>query len=224
LVGDSVESIDVTRAKGSFMNSVTLQPDDVKEAARLSFEALAPAVERDWELPAAGLEWTCRYTLDHIVAALVIYSGDLATNDPGQHPILRPEPTNQSIEELLGSLPVAAALLAAVCTAAADDWRGFHPSGIADWSGFAAMGCTETLCHTDDIARAFGIDFQPGPEIPRKVLDRIFPWTPKEGDGWQILRWATGRGDLPGRDPIGSGWGWHSAPLSEWDGTIKRSG
>ena len=50
------------------------------------------------------------------------------------------------------------------------------------------------------------------------VLTRLFPWAPTDGDPWSALLWATGRGELPGREPVTS-WRWHCAPLAEWDGT-----
>ena len=42
-----------------------LHPDDVRLAAALCHEALAPLTDADWERPATGLEWTCRRTLQH---------------------------------------------------------------------------------------------------------------------------------------------------------------
>src|SRR5205085_7265867 len=42
-------------------------------------------------------------------------------------------------------------------------------------------------------------------------------------DPWSALRWANGRLALPDRARLGPDWGWWCAPLSEWDGTVKRS-
>ena len=52
-----------------------------------------------------------------------------------------------------------------------------------------------------------------------RVLARIFPWAPSEGDAWATLQWAAGRAPLPNRERLGTDWLWHCAPLAEWDGT-----
>ena len=197
-------------------------PEDVKIAASQMIAALSPASERDWLVPATELEWSCRYTLDHTVNALAGYSMHLATRAPERRPRFREGNDAQSIRELLTSVESGAAILAEVCTAAPDDARGFHPAGMADWSGFVSMGCTEILIHTDDIARSFDIEFSGDPGVSRRVLHRIFPWAPEEGDPWQILRWAAGRTSLPDRERLDESWYWHCAPLEEWDGTVIR--
>ena len=54
---------------------------------------------------------------------------------------------------------------------------------------------------------------------PRGVLARLFPWhtVGPEDDPWELLRWANGRIELPGRIRQDV-WRWQCAPLSEWDG------
>jgi hypothetical protein len=80
------------------------------------------------------------------------------------------------------------------------------------------MACDEMLIHTDDAARGLGLAFTPGGELAGRVLARLFPWhDPGPEDQWQLLRWANGRTDLPGR-PSQQGWRWHCAPLPDWDG------
>jgi hypothetical protein len=202
----------------------TIRPEDVRQAGLISVAALSPARDMNWQKNAAGLEWSCRFTLDHIVGAVTAYAGDLAVRRPEEVEVLRKGTTDQSINELLQLVEVGSAVLSDVCAATPDDVRGFHPAGSPDWSGFAAMGCTEMLIHTDDICWAFQIEFNVDPALSRRVLDRLFPWAPKEGNPWQILRWATGRGYLEGYESPGPNWGWHCAPLDEWDGTIVRWG
>jgi hypothetical protein len=201
-----------------------IRPDDVRKAAEISVAALSPARDYNWQRNAAGLEWTCRFTLDHIVGAVTAYAGDLAIRRPEEVEVLRKANSDQSINELLQLVEVGSAVLSDVCAAAPDDARGYHPAGVADWSGFAAMGCTEILIHTDDICWAFQIEFNVEPDLSRRILDRLFPWAPQEGNPWQILRWATGRGYLEGYESVGPNWGWHCAPLSEWDGQPVRWG
>jgi hypothetical protein len=201
-----------------------VKPDDLNTAAALMVATLSPVMDKDWAVPAAGLEWSSRYTLDHTVNAVAGYATHLATRSPVRRPRFRDSNPSQSIEDLLISVESGAAILAEVCRAAPDDVRGFHPAGMADWSGFVGMGCTEILIHTSDIALAFDIDFDADPELSRRVLDRIFPWAPDEGDAWQILRWAAGRAGLEGQPQLEPDWYWHCEPLDEWDGTVtKRS-
>lgn len=199
-----------------------VRPDDVVAAANQMLETLMPLSDQDWSHPAHGLEWSCRYTLDHTVNALASYAMHLSTRATERRPRFREMNDAQGIANLLVSAESAASILADVCRAAPDDAVGFHPAGMADWSGFVGMGCTEILIHTDDIARAFDIDFQADGDLSRRVLDRIFPWAPEDGDAWQILRWAAGRTALPDRPQLEPDWSWHCAPLDEWDGTINK--
>jgi hypothetical protein len=198
-----------------------VSPDDVKIAAEAMLTTLTPIAEKDWAVPAAGLEWSSRYTLDHTANALSNYATHLATRSPVRRPRYREGNDAQTISELLIAVESGAAILAEVCRAAPDDARGFHSAGMADWSGFIGMGCTEILIHTDDIARAFDIDFHADAALSRRVLDRIFPWAPEDGDAWQILRWAAGRTELPDREPLDAAWYWHCAPRDDWDGTVN---
>lgn len=199
-----------------------LSPDDLNTAARQMVEVLSPVTGRDWTAPADGLDWSCRYTLDHTVNALASYAMHLATRAAERRPRFRDTNDAQPVDELLTSVASAAAVLGEVCRAAPDDARGFHPAGMADWSGFVGMGCTEIMIHTDDIARAFGIEFQGDHDVSRRVLNRIFPWAPEGDDAWQVLRWAAGRTELPDQERLGPDWYWHCAPLDEWDGTVVK--
>jgi hypothetical protein len=200
------------------MDHHIVRAEDVRLAGQICIETLTPARDLNWQRNAAGLDWTCRFTLDHIVGALTAYSGDLAVRRPEEVEVLRKATTGQSINELLQLVEVASSVLSDVCYATPDGVLGFHPHGPADWSGFAAMGCTETLIHTDDICWAFQIEFNVDPDLSRRILDRLFPWAPTEGNPWQILRWATGRGYLEGHESVGPDWVWHCRPLAEWNG------
>lgn len=81
------------------------------------------------------------------------------------------------------------------------------------------MACDELLVHGDDAARGLGVSFSTDRRLAAGVLSRVFPWhalSPGE-DPWEVLLWANGRRDLPGRDHQDR-WRWHTQPLSEWDG------
>jgi uncharacterized protein (TIGR03083 family) len=196
--------------------------DDVRRAAAACREALGPAADRDWEVLAGDLEWSCRRTLDHVGDALIIYAGQLATRATERVPRARNGDAVSSPAELLRSMETAAAILAAVAQGAPPEARGWHPAGMADGSGFVAMGCTEVLVHTADIAQGLGLAFVPPADLAARVLRRIFPWVEPGADPGATLLWAAGRAPLGDRERLAPDWYWHCAPLNEWDGTIKK--
>ena len=93
---------------------------------------------------------------------------------------------------------------------------------MADATGWIAMACEEIVIHTDDIAQGLGLPFHPPDDLSRRITARIFPWAPADAEPWAALRWAAGRAPLPDRERLGPDWWWHCAPLSEWDGTIRK--
>ena len=201
---------------------VTPGPDDLIWAATVCRDALTPALDADWSVVAGDLTWDCRRTLDHVPDTLVFYAGPLATRATARVTPLRNGDPERSVGELLTVVGEAAAILAAVVRAAPAETRAFHPAGMADAEGFLAMGCVEVLIHTDDIARGLGLGFRPPDDLTRGVVRRLFPWAPDEGDPWAALRWACGRVGLGERERLGPDWYWQSAPLAEWDGTIRK--
>ncbi len=199
------------------MASVT--GDDVRAAAALCRGALEPALGRDWTVPVPGLEFTVASVVAHAAEAPLWYSVDLWSgpqNAAFEVKVL-PDAANES---LLASLTAAAQALAAGVDTAPPDTRGFHPFGSPDPSGFAAMACDELLVHGDDAARGLGVVFAADARLAAEVLARLFPWhaVGPGDDPWELLRWANGRIELPGRIRQDV-WRWQCAPLSEWDGT-----
>ena len=199
-----------------------LMPDDVIAAAGVCREALAAGVEADWSVPAGDLTWDCRRTLDHIADALAFYAAHLATRATQRLPAVRSGDPTRSPAELLTIVGATAAILAEVARGAPADARGYHGAGMADAEGFVAMGCEEILIHTDDIARGLGLALRPPAGLTERVLRRLFPWAPMDGDAWAALRWASGRTALPDRARLGPDWYWHCAPLAEWDGSVRK--
>lgn len=195
---------------------------ELTSAVRASVATLAPVADRDWERRAGDLDWTCRRTLDHVVDALLLYSAHLARRATGRLELVRDGDRGATVAGLLDAAGSAASILAAVVAEAGPQVRAFHPAGLADPSGFAAMGCDEVLIHTDDIARGLGAAFEPPADLCAAVLGRLFPWAPAGVDPWEGLRWANGRASLPGHERLGPDWYWHCAPLDQWDGTVAR--
>jgi uncharacterized protein (TIGR03083 family) len=196
-----------------------VNPDDLRRASAVAFDALVPRVGDDWNRPAGTLEWSCRTTLDHVVDALVFYSTQLAARAEERVPSVRAGDPTSSVERLLGSVTSGAAVLAEVASAAGPGVRAYHRSGMADAEGFLAMGCDEILVHASDIAEGLGTGFEPPEELCATVLARLFPWAPHDRGAWETLLWANGRSALGDIAQLGPDWSWHCAPLDEWDGS-----
>jgi hypothetical protein len=183
---------------------------------------LGGAVDRDWTRPIPDMEWTVAEAVAHVLEGLLWYATDLAAG-PREQSIMelrvRPETPPPDLVAALGTYTM---VLARVIDGASAGARGWHPYGIADASGFAAMACDELLVHTGDAARGLDLPFTPSVGLSRATLHRLFPWAPTDADPWQALLWANGRVDLPGQERQ-TRWRWHCAPPAEWDGTNPRS-
>ena len=203
----------------------TVGPEDVRAAAAICRDALSGLVDLDWSVMAGLLDWSCRRTLEHIANAPLIYASELVfTAEERLSIVYGPRGEDQlTIPDLRLSVDVNAAILEHVIRAAPASARAFHHAWIVDPSGFAGMACDEILIHTSDIASGFEIEFQPPDELSSRVLTRLFPEAPTGVAPWEALMWANGRIALPVLGlPRDENWRWRPAPLSEWDGRIRR--
>ncbi len=179
-------------------------------------------MDRDWSVKAGDLEWDCRRTLNHIANAQFFYATHLATRATQRLAKAREDDSTAPIADLLTVVLEAASVLREVVKAAPPGARAFHPAGMADASGFIAMGCDEILIHTYDITQGFGLPFRPLDDLTHRILARLFPWAPLNVERWDAFRWANGRMALPDRERQGPDWWWHCAPLEEWDGKLRK--
>ncbi|MFD7770262.1 GNAT family N-acetyltransferase [Streptomyces sp. NPDC059787] len=196
--------------------------EQVEEAVADCVAALGTVTDRDWTGVRAGrLEWNCRETAAHIASDLIAYAGQIAGR--AQDAYVPFEITLDGSEDGLdpadnaGTLQVittTGALLAAAVRTTPRAVRAFHPFPFrhASREGFAAMGIAEVLLHTHDIAEGMGIGYEPPAELASFVLTRIFPQAKPGPTPWRTLLWATGRGDLPGREPV-TEWKWSNNPV-----------
>ncbi|MFF8288208.1 hypothetical protein ACF068_03100 [Streptomyces sp. NPDC016309] len=200
--------------------------EDVRSAVRLAVDTFRPAESAsDWDAPAGSLEWTCWETAEHLADDLFAYAAQLGPERPpldGDVPFLweprRPGgPANVTYADrkagvagLLQVLEACGAMLAAMARVTPPEARAHHVYGVSDAEGFAAMGVVETLVHGYDIAQGLGLPWEPAPGLCRRALARLFPDAPADTPAWPTLLWATGRGDLPGRERPAS-WRWHAA-------------
>ncbi|MFI9624078.1 VOC family protein [Streptomyces sp. NPDC052042] len=202
--------------------------DDVTTAVRLTVDALQDAPLDDWRSPAGSLEWDCWETAEHLSDDLFSYAAQLGTRTPSSAYVpyrwaadREGGPTNAVFADrsggpvgLLSTLEASGALLAAMVRTASPEARAYHPAGVSDPEGFAAMGVVETLVHAYDLAAGLGVPWTPPADLCDRVLARLFPDAPEDADRWAVLLWATGRAELPGRGRLDS-WRWYSAPLAE---------
>ncbi|MFI5912881.1 maleylpyruvate isomerase N-terminal domain-containing protein [Dactylosporangium sp. NPDC051541] len=202
---------------------------DVLRAVSLVRAAFADVPDDGWDRPAGTLSWTCWETMEHTADDLFAYAGQIAAADSPQEAYLpftwRSEreggPSNTVFVVpsggtlgLLRSLEACGAMLAAVVDAAPPSRRGWHPYGLSDPEGFAAMGVVEVLVHAWDVADTVERPWNPPADLVQAVLDRLFVDLPAHDDPWRLLLWATGRAELPGHESR-SDWRWDGRPLAE---------
>lgn len=194
---------------------MTVTADDLDVAIGAVVAALAPATGRDWSVRAGSLDWDCWHTAEHVGDCLLSYAAQIAVRPTTRYVrFLASADKDASPAEMLEFAETGARVLASTVRTAPADARAYHPTGMADPEGFAAMGCVEALLHGDDIARGLGLSFGPPSAICRGVLGRLFPDHAADlagTDPWAALRWATGRTELPGR-PQRQSWRWQGAP------------
>lgn len=197
---------------------MTVTADDLDAAITAVVSTLSPATGREWSVRAGTLEWDCWYTAEHIGDCLLSYAAQVAARPATRYVrFLATADKDATPAEVLEFAETGGRILAATVRTAPSDARAWHPTGLADPEGFAAMGCVEALLHGQDIARGLDLILDPPSEVCGKVLARMFP---QEAPGlvgidpWQALQWATGRTQLPGH-PQRQHWRWHGAPLED---------
>jgi hypothetical protein len=197
---------------------------DVELAVALAADALNGALEQDWRVPAGGLDWDCRETVEHMADDLFAYAGQLGPRRPPRETYVPfawkrrsggPALTifTDADTENAGLVQVfeaCGAFLTALVATAPPGTRAWHPMGLADPEGFAAMGVVEVLVHMRDVAAGLEFGWTPPEELCDRVLHRLFPDAPAGTPRWETLLWATGRGEVAGRERLGE-WRWHAA-------------
>ncbi|MFF8382278.1 GNAT family N-acetyltransferase [Streptomyces kanasensis] len=192
----------------------TTGAQDVDAAVGLATAALREVADRDWSVPAAGSEWSCRDAVVHLAQGFAGYAAQVAGRvAQGYVPFeVVPEP-GATPDGLVRLVEATGGLLAAAVFRAPRDLRAWHPYGHADGDGFAAMGVVEALVHTRDVVAALGApDWRPPGPLCARAVERLFPQAPRDHDPWRTLLWATGRGgldDLPGL----RAWRWYADPI-----------
>ena len=176
---------------------------DLDQAVAEMLRVLAPHESADWRRRAGTLTWSCWQTAAHVAHDLIAYAGQLAAQPESAYlPFDLVVRDNAAPRDLLRIVAAAGRLLSTVVAASDPSVRAWH-WGPTDPSGFAALGVTETLVHTHDITEGLGIGWRPPGSLCSAVLARLFADAPA-GDPVQVLLWATGRTELPGRPRLTS--------------------
>ena len=195
-----------------------LDSDDLIAVADHCVGTLRALSDRNWSIRATNDERSCREVIEHVCC--LSYAPILALRAPDWIDLAFGVARGTPIEWVLVSAHTTAVILAEVARAAPPTVRGYHPCGSADPEGFVSMMACEFMLHTSDIATAFEAPFRPDDFSTRAVLERLFPWWPKQEDPWSALLWASGRlPSLGGTAGLGDRWAWHCSPLADWDGT-----
>lgn len=187
--------------------------DDVEAAVDGAVAALTAGAGGDWSVAAGELTWDCRRTAIHVADCLIAYAAQIAAG-PADHwvPFTFNAPRLATPADLLELVAASGGILAATVRAAPPTVRAWHPYGVSDPEGFAAMAVTETLVHGADVAAGLSVPFEGPPDLCRRTVARLFPKAEDHEDPWALLLWATGRVALPDR-PRRRSWRWHGEPI-----------
>lgn len=197
-------------------------PADVELVLDDVITSLAELSDDSWDLPAAGLSWSCRETVAHLLDDLGAYAMQMSarhrTGDT-YTPLVeskfagpqRPANLFWPVQDggtaaIVDCLDAVGGLFLAVVSTAPSERRAWHPYGSTDPAGLAAMGITEASLHCWDILRGQGIHFEIDAAVIERVLTRIFPTATRTSDPWQDLLAATGRTEAN----RGRTWRWYS--------------
>lgn len=210
---------------GSVTSSLGIPDGNLLSAALDDARASLRQVPDDgWGLPAAGLDWTCRETMAHILDVLGAYAMQLSGTHghegyaalmefsltPGRPACIFWPEESGGTRAVLDCLDAIGGLLVAVIASVPADRTGWHPYGNPDRSALAAMGVVELVLHTRDILGAHHIDYRAPAQIVAPCLERIFAHAVRSDDPWHDLLAATCR--TP--ETRGRAWRWDSTARS----------
>jgi hypothetical protein len=176
----------------------TLGGDAVRSAVGAVRELLDRVPDGRADVPVMQRSVTA--VAQHLAGCLAWYAQDLVAGPEETSSadlVRRPVASLSLVSRSMGAW---GEVLARTVDGASPDERGWHPHGVADPAGFAAIGCAEALIHGTDVADALGLGWSPPEDLAAAVLARLFPDVTDMPDPLTGLLWATGRVDLPPRD------------------------
>lgn len=168
---------------------------------------LSAVVDTSWVVPAGDVEWSCRDTAAHVADDLFSYASQMIAEPQDNYlpidAVIDPNATNRQI---LDAIAMCGRMLELAVENARPEVTGWHPYGVSDGSGFAAMGAVEVLVHTYDMACGLRLEWKPPATLCTPLLDRLFPNSPT-GDPTAVLLYSCGRAPL-GECPRLDAWSW----------------
>lgn len=189
---------------------MSVTPDLVSESTGEMERALDSSLGADWNRLAGDLDWSCRQTGEHVADVLFSYASQVLAQPMDDYLPIEVTVLNEATPAgLLRSIVMCGESLRLAVASASEDARAWHPYGISDPQGFAAMGIVEVLVHTHDIARGLDINWAPPDELCKPALLRLFPGAP-QGQPSEVLLWCTGRAPLGDRPRLET-WRWDSS-------------
>src|SRR6202161_4894632 len=129
---------------------MTVTADDLDSVMSCVMSGLLPVSDRDWSVRAGTLEWDCWHTAEHIGDCLLSYAWQLAVQPtPRSVRAVATAEKDASPAEVLEFAVTGGRILASMVRTSPPHVRAFHPTGMADPEGFAALGCNEALAPGD---------------------------------------------------------------------------
>ena len=178
-------------------------PDDFRVVGELALATWQAGADRDWSVPAGTLEWSCRYTAEHVVDSALAPAFFLASRRVHAYPSFEDFriSTDATIADLIDCLRTSVNVAHAVLVVTPPDARAIirrRPvPQTAPAPAFAARCGLELILHNADIAAGLDIAFDP----PRDLCERLYLATidfPREeiertDDSWSDLLAIGGR-------------------------------
>jgi hypothetical protein len=96
-------------------------PDGLIKVAGACCGLLDPVADRDWEVRAGDLDWSCRRTLEHL--ASLAFAPQLAMRAATFRPLALRVAADASVEQLLWTMQTMSHILADVARALRTAWR-----------------------------------------------------------------------------------------------------
>ncbi len=151
---------------------------------------------------------------------MLFYAGQLARRADRRLPVLRNGRAALPSEQVDNVL--TAAHLLSVQLRNIGTGRAWHPSGLADATGWAGVAVTEIVVHGSDVASALHLELPIPAEACARTVSKVFQWIPPVvAAPGRLLLAATGRAEVHGVR-VDQEWWWQSAPLSQWDSAARR--
>jgi hypothetical protein len=157
--------------------------DDLSELAELVGRVWTSAADRDWDVPAGSLDWSCLRTADHAVDCVYAPAFFLASRRTDGYPAAGVDLTlgeAATPARLVESLDIATRMLTAVVRDADDDVRAVmfrYPEVLLSApEDFVPRGALELILHAHDVCAGVGVPFEPPQALARRLREHTRPW------------------------------------------------